>query len=111
MRTSARSRFVGTIGFVGKGGKCQNSGREQDSLIRAKISLIARFNSLQGGKEFPVRMRREFACNATDWIAFLAPIDVPPSPESMKFPELCSCLTNRSIRCPQLGIRAQMGPT
>jgi hypothetical protein len=56
MRTSARSRFVGTIGFVGKGGKCQNSRRERDSLIRAKISLIA----LQGGKKFPVRMRREF---------------------------------------------------
>src|ERR1700674_2237214 len=42
-------------------GKCPNSGRERDSLIRAKISLIARFNSLSGRKKFPVRMRRELA--------------------------------------------------
>jgi hypothetical protein len=27
-----------------------NSGRERDSLIRVKISLIAKFNSLQGRK-------------------------------------------------------------
>jgi len=33
----------------------------RDSLIRAKISLIARFNSLQGRKKFPVTMRRELA--------------------------------------------------
>jgi hypothetical protein len=37
---------------------------EQDSLIRAESSLIARFNSLQGRKKFPVRMRRELLCNA-----------------------------------------------
>ena len=42
-------------------GESPNSGRERDSLIRAKISLIARFNSLQGCKKFPVRMRRELA--------------------------------------------------
>jgi hypothetical protein len=40
----------------------QNSGRERDSLIRAEISLIARFKSLQGRKKFPVPMRRELAC-------------------------------------------------
>jgi len=39
----------------------QNSGRERDSLIRAEISLIACFNSLQGRKKFPVPMRRELA--------------------------------------------------
>ena len=39
----------------------QNTGRERDSLMRAKISLIADLNSLQGRKKFPVRMRREFA--------------------------------------------------
>ena len=35
-----------------------------DSLMRGKISLIARFNSLQGLKKFPVRMRRELARKA-----------------------------------------------
>jgi hypothetical protein len=35
-----------------------------DSLMREKISLIARFNSLQGLKKFPVRMRRELARKA-----------------------------------------------
>jgi hypothetical protein len=35
-----------------------------DSLMREKISLIARFNSLQGPKKFPVRMRRELAHKA-----------------------------------------------
>src|ERR1700730_14533589 len=35
-----------------------------DSLMREKISLIARFNSLQGLKKFPVRMRRELAHKA-----------------------------------------------
>jgi len=42
----------------------QNSGRERDSLIRAEISLIARFKSLQGRKKFPVPMRRELARKA-----------------------------------------------
>jgi hypothetical protein len=54
---------VGTIGFVGK---CQNSGREWDSLVIAKISLIAQSNSLQGGNKFPVRMRRELARKGSD---------------------------------------------
>jgi hypothetical protein len=40
-------------------GQMPKSGREQDSLISAEISLIARYNSLQGRKKFPVRMRRE----------------------------------------------------
>jgi hypothetical protein len=35
-----------------------------DSLMREKISLIARFNSLQGLKKFPVRLRRELARKA-----------------------------------------------
>jgi hypothetical protein len=35
-----------------------------DSLMREKISLIARFNSLQGLKKFPVRTRRELAHKA-----------------------------------------------
>jgi hypothetical protein len=35
-----------------------------DSLMKEKISLIARFNSLQGLKKFPVRMRRELAHKA-----------------------------------------------
>ena len=38
--------FSATFEICRDGGKCQNSGRERDSLIRAKISLIARFNSL-----------------------------------------------------------------
>jgi hypothetical protein len=38
-----------------------NSGRKRDSLITAETSLIARFNSLQGRKKFPVRMSRELA--------------------------------------------------
>jgi len=32
-----------------------------DSLMRGKISLFVRFNSLQGLKKFPVRMRRELS--------------------------------------------------
>jgi hypothetical protein len=35
-----------------------------DSLMREKISLIARFNSLQGLKKLPVRLRRELARKA-----------------------------------------------
>ena len=35
-----------------------------DSLMRENISPIARFNSLQGLKKFPVRMRRELARKA-----------------------------------------------
>jgi hypothetical protein len=49
----------------------QNSGREWDSLIIAKISLIAQFNSLQGGNKFPVRMRRELARKGSDLMPFL----------------------------------------
>ena len=42
-------------------GEMPNSGGKRDSLISAESTLIARFNSLQGGKKFPVRMRRELA--------------------------------------------------
>jgi hypothetical protein len=42
-----------------------------DSLMRGKISLIVRFNSLQGLKKFPVRMRRELAGKALVLCAFL----------------------------------------
>ena len=73
------SRSVGTIGFAGRA-KCQNSGRERVSLIRAKISLITRFNSLQGGKKFPVRMRRELARKALIRCPFLATVGAPPGP-------------------------------
>ena len=38
-----------------------NSGQKRTSLISAETSLIARFNSLQGRKKFPVRVRRELA--------------------------------------------------
>ena len=67
-------------------GKCQNSGRERDSLIRAKISLIARFNSLQGGKKFPVRMRRELARKALNSMPLFGRHWRAGEPESMKFP-------------------------
>ena len=52
----------------------QNSGRERDSLMRAKISLIAVLNSLQGRKKFPVRMRRELARKRLMWLPFLLPL-------------------------------------
>jgi hypothetical protein len=55
-----RWKSVGTIGFVTRS-ECQNSGRKRDPLIAAETSLIARFNSLQGRKKFPVGMRRELA--------------------------------------------------
>ena len=42
-------------------GRMPKSGRKRDSLITAETSLIARFNSLQGRKKFPARMRRELA--------------------------------------------------
>jgi len=59
-----------TTGFVGREmpRKC---GRERNSLIRAEISLIARFNSLQGSKKFPVRMRRELSRKTLSWHLFL----------------------------------------
>src|ERR1700730_2095621 len=59
---SAKTRSVGTIAFVVKANakKCTRA----DSLMREKLSLIARFNSLQGPKKFPVRMRRELAHKA-----------------------------------------------
>ena len=62
-------------------GKCQNSGRERVSLIRAKIFLVTRFNSLQGGKKFPVRMRRELARKALIRCPFLATVGAPPGPK------------------------------
>ena len=42
-------------------GRTPNCGGRRDSLITAETSLIARFNSLQGRKKFPVRMHRELA--------------------------------------------------
>src|SRR5580704_16751643 len=42
-------------------GRTPNCGGRRDSLITAETSLIARFNSLQDRKKFPVRMRRELA--------------------------------------------------
>ena len=36
-----------------------NRGRKRDSLISAETSLIARFNSLQGRKKFPVRFDKQ----------------------------------------------------
>jgi hypothetical protein len=57
----------------------QNSGRERDSLIRAEISLIARFKSLQGRKKFPVPMRRELACKYLVQLLFLLAVGCAPS--------------------------------
>src|SRR5690242_1267267 len=59
---SAKTRSVGTISFVGKANA--KKWTRADSLMREKISLIARFNSLQGRKKFPVRMRRELPSKA-----------------------------------------------
>jgi len=59
---SAKTRSVGTIAFVVKANA--KKWTRADSLMREKISLIARFNSLQGLKKFPVRMRRELARKA-----------------------------------------------
>ena len=56
------------------GASPQNSGRERGSLIAAEISLIANLNSLQGGKKFPVPMRRELACKPLVQRAFLLPL-------------------------------------
>jgi len=57
-----RSRSVGTIAFVGKA----NAKMVDESGFpdHGKISLIARFNSLQGRQKFPVRRRRELARKA-----------------------------------------------
>jgi hypothetical protein len=55
----------------------QNSGRERDSLITVEISLIARFNSLQGAQKFPVPMRRELVCKCLVQLLFLLAVDVP----------------------------------
>jgi len=49
--------------------------------IRAKISLITRFNSLQGGKKFPVRTRRELARKALIQCPFLAIVGAPRGPK------------------------------
>jgi hypothetical protein len=43
---SARFEISRDDRIVGRGDKGPNSGRERDSLIGAKLSLIARFNSL-----------------------------------------------------------------
>src|SRR6266436_9589896 len=60
--------------------------RERDSLISAGISLIARFNSLLGGKKFPVRMRRELTCKTLILPLFLLPLTRRRAPDRMKFP-------------------------
>jgi hypothetical protein len=83
-------------GFVGK---CQNSGREWASLIIAKISLIAQFNSLQGGNKFPVRMRRELARKGSDLMPIFGRGWRAAKPESMKFP-VFSLLTRRRVALP-----------
>jgi hypothetical protein len=57
-----RRGLSGTIAFVVKANA--KKWTRADSLMREKISLIARFNSLQGLKKFPVRMRRELARKA-----------------------------------------------
>jgi hypothetical protein len=56
---SAKTRSVGTIALVDKANakKADESGFPDEG----KISLIVRFNSLQGLQKFPVRMRRELA--------------------------------------------------
>src|SRR3984893_18058905 len=54
-----------------------NSGRKRDSLISAETSLIARFNSLQGRKKFPVRIRRESARKKLISCAFSLPPKCP----------------------------------
>jgi len=58
---------------MGRQGKCQNSGRERESLIGSESSLIINLNSLQGRKKFPVRMRRELAGKALIYCPFLLP--------------------------------------
>jgi hypothetical protein len=88
-------RSVGTIGFVGK---CQNSGREWASLIIAKISLIAQFNSLQGGNKFPVRMRRELARKGSDLMPIFGRDWRAAKPESMKFPVFSQLAGNLGFR-------------
>ena len=64
----------------------ERSGGERDSLISEGISLIARFNSLLGGKKFPVRMRRELACKTLICRLFLLPLTRCRAPDRMKFP-------------------------
>jgi hypothetical protein len=46
-------------------GRIPNSGLKRDSLITSETSLIARFNSLQGRKKFPVRPIEGSACHIT----------------------------------------------
>ena len=67
-------------------GNARKGRRERDSLIRGTISLIARFNSLLGGKKFPVRMRRELACKTLIRRLFLLPLTRRRAPDRMKFP-------------------------
>jgi hypothetical protein len=58
-----------------RGGDCgQNATQRPVSLIRLGISLIARFNSLKGDKEFPVRMRRELARESLIYWLFFLPL-------------------------------------
>jgi hypothetical protein len=56
------------------------------SLIRAKLSLIARFNSLQGRKKFPAPMRRELIGKPRVSRHFLLPLAPTAEHKSMKFP-------------------------
>src|SRR6266478_7523189 len=77
--------FVG-LPVIGQGGNARKGRRERDSLISAGISLIARFNSLLGGKKFPVRMRRELACETLILPLFLLPLTRRRAPDRIKFP-------------------------
>ena len=47
-----------------------NSTPQRASLIRTESSLIARFNSLEGPKNFPVKMRRELVRKSLIQIPF-----------------------------------------
>jgi hypothetical protein len=62
---------------------------EQDSLITAEISLIARFNSLLGIKEFPVRACREIGRKGLTSRPFSLPmrrVRPPMEQNSLYFP-------------------------
>ena len=61
LHAGARDTTHGANDRICHQGRTPNCGGRRDSLITAETSLIARFNSLQGRKKFPVRMRRELA--------------------------------------------------
>src|ERR1700731_3437036 len=67
LHAGARDTTHGANDRICHQGRTPNCGGRRDSLITAETSLIARFNSLQGRKKFPVRIGMHPCAETEKW--------------------------------------------